>query len=84
MTVLWNQPKAATWKDIGLAVVCRTCNSTIGMPCVDMRQRSLPQTHPSRRDIAEAGLPLNERTLLKMPKQLRGSSTALEGSRAVQ
>lgn len=33
-----------------------------------------------RRDIAEAGLPLNERTLLKMPRQLRGSSTALEGS----
>ena len=54
MTVLWRQPKADTWKDVGLAVVCRTCNSTIGMPCADMRQRSIPQTHPSRRELAEA------------------------------
>lgn len=32
-----------------------------------------------RRRIVEAGLPLNQRTLLMLPKQLRGSSVALEG-----
>lgn len=32
-----------------------------------------------RRDVAEAGMPLNERTMLKMPRQLRGTSTAGSG-----
>lgn len=33
-----------------------------------------------RRNIALAGMPLNARTLLLLPKQLRGTSVALEGS----
>ncbi len=54
MTVLWKQPRAATWNDVGLAVVCRTCHSPIGLPCVDTRQRSVKYTHLSRRELAEA------------------------------
>lgn len=50
------------------------------------------QTHPDmpialnasniRRTVAEAGLPLNQRTLMTLPKQLRGSSEAYELTRS--